>query len=48
MFNLALRSDKQQVKPPDVCWDACLGSIVTKHSNATAFGKFVILIVQIF
>ena len=45
---LAFGSDKQQVKPPDVCWDTRLCCIVTKHTNATALGKLILLIVQIF
>lgn len=46
--HLALRSDKKQIESPDVCWDTCVGSIITKHPNSTTLGKFVIFIIKVF
>jgi len=46
--HLALRSDKKQIESPDVCWDACVGSIITKHPHSTALGKFVIFVIEVF
>ena len=46
--NLAFRSDKKEIESPDVCWDTCVGSIVTKHTHSTTLGKFVIFVIEVF
>ena len=45
---LALRSDVEQVEPPDVGRDARVLGVVTKHSHTAALGELAILVVQVF
>lgn len=45
---LVFRSHVQQVESPNVCWDACVSSVVTKDTHSTTLRKFVFLVVQVF
>lgn len=47
LTHLCFWSDVQEVESEDVCWDATLLGIVTKHTDTATLGKLAIFIVEV-